>query len=227
MAASPGFRIGAIALLAVLAGVLGVLLLTGSSDDADAAAGKRTPARQLLLVPADLPSGYRYFSPDWDGQPNPNVHCALLRPADSTAEIDAWIAASAPRGCYALFYRFRGHSEETFEIVPPLVGSGGLDAGSTEAAETGFDLAGLLLTIGLDAKVGPAQAAPGAPGEEAAFYRFKSGFSRELSGGGPQTSALVWRSGDTLGVVLVGGLSAGANDRKALAFARRQQAHFR
>ncbi len=224
MAASPGFRVGAIELLAALAVILGIVLLDGGSDAADAAPGQRTPARQLLLKPADLGGGYRYFSPDWDGQPNPDVHCAPIRPADSTAAIDEWIAAFAPRGCYALFYRYRGHSEETFRLVPPLVGTGAVDTGSPEAAATGLGLAGLLLRVGLDADVGPVRPTPAGPADEAVFFRFDSGLSREISGGGPKTSVLAWRSGGKLGVVLVGGLpTAVANDRRALALAKRQQ----
>lgn len=227
MAASPGIRSGAIALLAGLAAALATVLLGVGSEAAGAAPGQRTPARQLLLKPADLPAGYRYFSPDFDGQPNPNLHCAPLEPADTTAAIDSWIAAAAPHGCYALFWRTRGHSAETFRLVPPLLGSGGLDAGSPEAAATGLGLAGLLLRIALDARVGRAHAVPAGPGEEAVLFRFDSGFSRELSGGGPKTSALAWRSGGKLGVVLVGGLpTVAANDRRALALARRQQQRY-
>lgn len=224
MLASSRRRIGAFGLLTIVIGLLIALLAKDSASDANAATAQPTSARPMLLRSADLPAGYRYFSPNWDGQPNPDVHCAALAPADTTPEIDAWIAASAPRGCYALFTRLRIRSYENFRIIPPLIGTGALDAGSVESAETGLDLAGLLLTVGLDKRVGPTQPAPAGPGDEAVYFRFKSGLSHELSGGGPRTSVLVWRSGDRLGVVLVGGLdTAAANDRKALVYAKRQQ----
>lgn len=225
MAASPGFRIGAIALLAGL-GLALVLALSGAfSGDADAAA-EGTPPKALLLRPGDLPEGYEYFSPDWDGVHNPDVTCARISIPDAGKKLEKWIEDYAPRGCYALFTRLGDRSAGGVSPVPPLIGSGAVDVGSTKGAHPGFDLALTLLDHASEGKL-TRKLPLTAVGKETALLRSRNRFVGELSGGGTNTSWVVWRSGDTLSVVMVGGGPPKQNDAEAFDLAQHQQERIR
>ncbi|HWC08560.1 MAG TPA: hypothetical protein VG458_05880, partial [Solirubrobacterales bacterium] len=139
MAASPGFRIGATALLAALAAVLGVVLLTSSwSDAADRYKPPRVDQSQMLLRLPDLPPGYGngYLG---EGRGGDGLLCTEFSdPEAQHGPLVEFVRKYRPRGCIAAYgSRFRIPEQEE---VAPAVFSGVTALGSAAAAKDAWRL---------------------------------------------------------------------------------------
>src|SRR6476659_1446777 len=104
MAVSSGFRIGAIALVAVLAGALGVVLLSHSSSDA---AGAYRPPKvkqsEMVLRLHDLPPGFGngYLG---EGRGDDGLLCeAFSDPSAQHGALIGFVRRYRPRGCIAAY----------------------------------------------------------------------------------------------------------------------------
>ncbi|MDX6602146.1 MAG: hypothetical protein QOF13_1348, partial [Solirubrobacterales bacterium] len=139
MAVSPGFRSGAIALLAALAVALGVVLLSDSSSDA--ADGYRPPKvnqSEMVLRLTDLPPGFgnSYLG---EGRGADGLFCeAFSREPDQAGAVAEFARKYRPNGCiagYASRFTIPGK-----EAVPPVIFSGVITLGSAAAAADGWKL---------------------------------------------------------------------------------------
>jgi len=223
MAVSSGFRIGAIALVAVLAVALGVVLLGGSSSDA--AGGYRPPKvdqSQLVLRLADLPPGFGngYLG---EGRGDDGLLCeAFSDPSAQHGAMIEFVRRYRPRGCIAAY-------DSRYELpaaqpVAPVVFSGVLALGNATAAADAWDLVPSML----------GRLMPGAPrkvetstrvGTRTRLFHSAQAWFPYLIRGKKKASFLAWRSGNTIAVVVAMGDSVATNDRVVAELAPRQQAH--
>ncbi len=224
MAVSPGFRVGAIALVAVLAVTLGVVLLGNSSSDA--AGGYRPPKvnqSEMVLRLSDLPPGYGngYLG---EGLGGDGLLCtAFSDPEAQHGPLVEFVRKYRPRGCIAAYEnRFTIPGQEE---VAPAVFSGVMALGSAAAAKDALNLIpamlGRVLTgippkkVATDLRVGS---------RTQLFHTGRAWYPYALRGIHP-ASFVAWRSGSTVAVVVAMGGSVAANDRVAAELAPRQQEH--
>jgi hypothetical protein len=219
MAVSSRLRLAVLTLVAASALAL-LLLLPGSDGGADAApaaAGKRTPGRQMLLRPQDAGRHYIVLNFGDDGPYRPALFCDLLHPATPPPELAAWLDGDKPRGCFAVYGQILRHGKKL--SAPWVVGTGALDAGSEAEAVTGLGLADELLAEAGSGEELAEAAPPGTVGDETRLFRLPhSAFGYRVGG-----SVIAWRSGDVLAAVFAEGSSHHADDFKALTLAKRQQ----
>ncbi|MDX6625000.1 MAG: hypothetical protein QOE75_2932 [Solirubrobacterales bacterium] len=224
MAASPGFRIGATALLAALAAVLGVVLLTSSwSDAADRYKPPRVDQSQMLLRLPDLPPGYGngYLG---EGRGGDGLLCTeFSEPEAQHGPLVEFVRRYRPRGCIAAYgSRFTIPEQEE---VAPAVFSGVTALGSAAAAKDAWRLIpamlGRVLTgvppkkVATDLRVGS---------RTQLFHTGRAWYPYALRGL-HKASFLAWRSGSTVAVVVAMGGSVATNDRAVAELAPRQQEH--
>ena len=228
MAVSPGFRIGAIALLSGLVVLLGVVLFGGPSSDANAAAAYKPPRvdqTRMVLRRPDLPPGYGngYLG---EGRGSDGLLCeAFTRSSDrKTDPVAAFARMYRAKGCMATYVsRFSIPGQEP---VAPVVGSGVVALGSAAAAAEAWDLAPTML----------GRLLPGPPrevetstrvGTQTRLFHAAQAWYPYLIRGKKKASILVWRSGNNVATVLAMGASFATNDRVVAELAPRQQAHVR
>lgn len=223
MTVSSGFRIGAVAIVAVLAVALGIVLLSDSSSEA---AGYRPPkvdqSRMVLRLP-DLPPGYGngYLG---EGLGSDGLLCTAF--SDPSAQHDGmagFVRNYRPRGCMAAYEsRFPLPGQDA---AAPAVFSGVIALGSDAAAEDAWDLIPTMLRRVLI----------GVPPQEVAtslrvgsrtrlFHTGRAFYPYALRGKHP-ASFLAWRSGNTVAVVVAMGGTVATNDRTVAELAPRQEAH--
>jgi hypothetical protein len=224
MAASSGFRIGVIALLAALAVALGVMLLSDSSSDA--ADGYRPPnvnQSEMVLRLTDLPPGFgnSYLG---EGRGADGLFCeAFSREPDQAGAVAEFARTYRPKGCIAAYAsRFTIPGQEP---VAPVVFSGAMALGSAAAAADAWDLVPTML----------GRILPGGPPREVKtptrigaqtriFHTTRAWFPYQIRGK-QRASFLVWRSGNNVAAIVAVGGSFATNDRVVAELAPRQQLH--
>lgn len=226
MAVSSGFRVGAIALVAVLAVALGVVLLSDSSSDA--AGGYRPPKinqSEMVLRLTDLPPGFGngYLG---EGRGDDGLLCeAFSDPSAQHGGVVEFVRMYRPRGCIAA-YRSR-YEVPGEQPVAPVVFSGVLALGSAAAAKDAWDLVPTLLGQALSG--GPPREVETSlrVGARTRLFHTPRAWFPYLMRGKHKASLLAWRSGDTIAVVMAMGGSVATNDRVVAELAPRQQTHVR
>jgi hypothetical protein len=199
------------------------LTLVGSRAIADGnATTAGTPggdALQDLLRLHDLPLGYRWESESFVELPF-TLGCNSIEPAEAQPRLAAFLARYSPAGCMALYTRlFR---VEGGQPAPLAVGTGALDAGSVKGAEAGLMVSRELLSHLLGDELPTEVSPPTTIGDATRLYHWEHGglFAPDER----SSSFLVWRSGNVVASIFVGGGPAVANDREAAQLARLQQA---
>jgi hypothetical protein len=223
MAVSSGFRIGAIALVAVLTVALGIVLLGDSSSDA--AGGYRPPKvkqAEMVLRLTDLPPGFGngYLG---EGRGSDGLLCeAFSDPSAQHGAMVGFVRRYRPSGCIAAYdsrYEISGQ-----ESSAPVVFSGVLALGSATAAGDAWGLVPAML----------GRAVFGSPrevetsirvGARTRLFRTPRAWFPYLLRGRHKASILAWRSGNTVAAIVAMGGSVASNDRAAAELAPRQEAH--
>jgi hypothetical protein len=172
----------------------------------------------MLLRLHDLPPGY--IGSLVSAETGPLDQCDYLHPAEPQAKLAAFIDRYSPRGCFGIYVRL--YRVPGSQPAPPVVGTGALDAGSTEAAEAGLAVVPELISHITDDLVPEVVAPTEIIGDATRLLHWKkvpSLFKPGYSSG----SFLAWRSGSVLGTVFVDGFRLAADDRIAAELAHIQQ----
>lgn len=225
MAVSPGFRIGAIVFLAALAALLGVVLLSSPSSDADYRPPRVDQSRMVLRRP-DLPPGYGngYLG---EGRGDDGLFCeAFSRSSDRPDPVARFARTYRAKGCIAAYIsRFTIPGQEP---VAPVVFSGVMALGSAAAADGAWDLVptmlGRLLPGGHPPPVVKTSVRIGAQTRLFHTAQLRYPF---LIRGRQKASFLVWRSGNTVAAIVATGASFAVDDRVVAELAPFQQSHVR
>ncbi|HSS43185.1 MAG TPA: hypothetical protein VLK37_11635 [Solirubrobacterales bacterium] len=224
MAVSSRFRIGAIALAAVLALALGVVLLGGSASDA--AGGYRPPKvdqTEMVLRLPDLPPGFGdgYLG---EGRGDDGLLCeAFSEPSAQHGGMVEFVRRYHPKGCIAAYdsrYEIPGE-----QPVAPVVFSGVLALGSAAAAEEAWRLIPTMLGRALIGGPPRKLATSLQVGARTQLFHTARAWFPYLLRGKHKASILAWRSGNTVAAVVAMGDSLATNDRLVAELAPRQQAH--
>jgi hypothetical protein len=224
MAVSSGFRIGVIALVAVLAVALGVVLLGSSSSDA---AGDYRPPKvdqsEMVLRLTDLPPGFAngYLG---EGRGDDGLLCeSFSDPSAQHGGMVDFVRRYRPSGCiasYSSLYEIPGQ-----QPVAPVVFSGVLALGSATAAGDAWNLVPTMLRRALiGGQLRKVETSIEVGARTRLFHTPRAWFPYLLRGK-HKASILAWRSGNTIAVVVAMGGSVATNDRVVAELAPRQQAH--
>lgn len=211
-----------------LVGVILLVLLTALGVLQSATAARHGTARQrdLILRLSDLPLGY--LNVELQAEHEETIFCSRLHhPRDTPPKLAKFIVRFHPKGCagaYGRLFVVPGQPSG-----PVVVATGVLKMRSDKAADAAWHVVPELLgrltrdrpprELAAPERIGSATRLfhPGAPPR---FYPF-------LRKVGSAASFLVWRSGNTLAVVMAIGESFGEVDRAAAELAHRQQVHIR
>ena len=219
---------GAAVILAVIAVAAICALLSGSSDDAEGASGYRPPrfdqTRLLLRLP-DLPRGYGngYLG---EGRGADGILCeAFTRSSAKPDPVAGFARKYRAKGCIAAYAgRFTIPGQEP---GAPVVFSGVIALGSARAAADAWNLVptmlGRLLPGGQPREV---KATTRIGAQTRLFHTARARYPY-LIRGEQKASFLVWRSGNTIAIVIAMGAPLAVDDRMAAELAPLQQAHIR
>jgi hypothetical protein len=216
-----GFRIGAIAFLAAL----GVVLLSGSSSDADGYRPPQIDQSRLVLRLPDLPPGYGngYLG---EGRGDDGLLCeAFSRSVDKPDPVAEFARMYRAKGCIAAYVsRFTIPGQEP---IAPVVFSGVMALGSAAAAADAWDLVPTMFDRLL--RGGPPREVETSARVGAQTRLFHTTQARYpfLIRGEQKASFLVWRSGSTVAALVAMGASVATNDRVVAQLAPLQQFHIR
>ena len=197
----------------LLAAALLLVVLAAAGRPGDTGAETVDPsspqAQRLLRLP-DLQIGYFELLGE----------CARLRAPDGPPKLAAFIARYRPAGCLVLY--LRGFEVEAGDEPDPVAaGSAVLHIRSAKGADVAWKLLPRVLVSEGFGDPSLEEVSPsGTVGEAARMFHAPS-----IGLGGATSTFLLWRSGNTLALVFTDGGSIAANDRDALALARRQQVH--
>jgi hypothetical protein len=205
-----------------LLGALAALVLGG----ADAAPRHGPNQTRLILRLNDLPAGYLKL--DLQEEQGERIFCSPLHHVEDTPpRIAKLVDRFHPRGCVGTYYRL--FTPPGQPPGPVVVGTGVLSLGSDEGANAAWKAAPELLALlsrGRKPRLVPGSEEIGSATElfhareTPRFYPLY----RKIA---PRASFLVWRSGNTLAIVMTIGDSFADIDSAAAELARRQQAHIR
>jgi hypothetical protein len=209
------------ATLAVIAVLAAVLLARGSDAGAETANPKwKQAAVQRLLRLHDLEPGYSFFIAPNEGSDKlpPKIFCGRVDPADQERKLKAFLDEHPIGGCFTAYVRFFpvGDSQPG-----QFIGSGAVATASPTVAMAGLAVAPQLLSHMFSDEVPQEVPTPETIGEEARLFHIPD-FPIFLEEGSPST-LVAWRSGRVLAAVFVQGGDDAANDREAIALARKQQ----
>jgi hypothetical protein len=223
MAVSSGFRIGAIALVAVLAAALGVVLGDSSSDAAGGYRPLKVNQSEMVLRLTDLPPGFGngYLG---EGRGSDGLLCeAFSDPSAQHGALVGFVRKYRPGGCIAAYgsrYEIPGE-----QPVAPIVFSGVLALGSAAAAEDAWNLVPTLLGRSLSGAPPRKEETSIEVGARTRLFHTSRAWFPYLIRGKHKASLLAWRSGNTIAAVVAMGGSVATNDRVVAELAPRQQAH--
>lgn len=203
-----------------------VLLVSLGALHTAIATPRQTIQPDLILRLHDLPPGY--LNVELQEEQGERTFCSRLHHShDTPPALARFIIRFGPKGCAAAYFRL--FTVPAQPSGPALAGSGVLRMNSGKAANAAWhvvpELLGRLMhdhppqAIATPEKVGSATRLFHA-NDQPRFYPF----FRKV---GSAASFLVWRSGNTLAVVMAVGESSDENDRAAIELARRQQTHIR
>lgn len=145
--------------------------------------------------------------------------CDAIEPADPQPRLAAFLNRFSPAGCMKLYARLFRVPEAG--PAPLAVGTGAMEAGSTEGAEAGLAVSRELLSHLLGGELPKEAPPPETIGDATRLYRWVHGGLFDPNE--RSSSFLVWRSGSVVASIFVGGGSASSNDRAAVELAHRQQ----
>jgi hypothetical protein len=211
-------------IVAVAAAVMVLVLGLASSrplDGADAAPAATTSAvspnlaKQLLLRLGDLPLGYLLMNQGGLG-PAPPLECDRIKPRKPMPRLASFLERYSPRGCAVTYVRFF-HVPGTGP-APLFAGSAAADLGSVGAAKAGLDVSRELLVNLTNGELPEEVESPEIVGEETRFFHWPGTADAE-----EPLSMVVWRWGDSVGLIVVMGTTTASSDVAALELARRQQ----
>jgi len=224
MAGPAGFRIGATALIAVLAIALGAMLLSGPSSDA--AGGYRPPKvnqSEMVLRLTDLPPGFGngYLG---EGRGDDGLLCeAFSDPSAQHGAMVEFVRRYHPSGCIAAYdSRYVVPGEQP---VAPVVFSGVLALGSAAAAENAWNLIPTMFSRVLSEGRPRRVATSLKVGSRTRLFHAPRAWFPYLIRGKHRASILTWHSGNTVAAVVALGDSVATDDRLVAELAPRQQAH--
>ncbi|HET7455798.1 MAG TPA: hypothetical protein VFJ76_09765 [Solirubrobacterales bacterium] len=224
MGGSSGFRLGTVALAAVLALALGVALLGGSASDA--AGGYRPPKvdqTEMVLQLSDLPPGFGngYLG---EGRGDDGLLCeAFSEPSAQHGGMVEFVRRYRPKGCIAAYDRRYEIPGE--QPAAPVIFSGVLALGSDAAAEEAWRLVPTMLGRALIGGPPRKVATSLQVGARTQLFHTTRAWFPYLLRGKHKSSLLAWRSGNTIAAVVALGGSFATNDRVVAELAPRQQAH--
>lgn len=222
--ASGGFRRRALLLAAVA--LLGSTAATIALHGARATVPHRGPDQTgPILRLHDLPPGY--LNVELQEEQGERVVCSpLTHPNDTPPGMARFVVRFHPEGCVGAYYRLFAVPGQP--PGPVLAGTGVLSVGSDKAADAAWHVIPELLGRLMHDHQPHPLAAPEKIGSRAELFhtaqpRFYP-FYRKVA---PTAAFLVWRSGNTLAVVMTVGESFAEDDQAAVELARRQQTHIR
>lgn len=225
MAEAPGglrkraLRLFAIPFLALLVVAMGLQAVT-------AAPGNAIRQPDLLLRLHDLPPGYLDVELQ-EGQGERTFCSRLHRTRSAPKALGSFIDRFHPKGCVGTYYRL--FSVPNQPLGPVLAGTGVLRMDSGKAADAAWHVIPEILGRLTNDPPPREVARPKQVGSATRLFHFNAQpriypFFPKV---GRTTSFLVWRSGNTLAVVMAIGESFGEVDGAVAQLARRQQAHIR
>jgi hypothetical protein len=219
---SGGFRRQA---LLVAIPFLGVLAALGALQAVAAARHQAIHQPDLILRLHDLPPGY--LNVELQEEQGERTFCSRLHhPHDTPPKLAEFVVRFHPKGCAGAYYRLFTVPDQP--SGPVVAGTGVLSMSSGKAAGAAWSIVSELLGR-LTKDHRPRQvAAPEKIGSATKlFHSDPPRFYPFYRKAGPTASFLVWRSGNTLAVVMAIGQSFAEDDRAATQLAHRQQAHLR
>lgn len=206
--------------------LLGLVAAFGLLQTAAATRPRTIHQSDLILRLNDLPLGY--LNVELSEEQGERIFCApLTHPDDTPPRMAKFVARFHPKGCVGAYYRL--YIAPGQPPGPALVGTGVLDLRSDKAADAAWavvpELLGRLKNDHPPREVRPTETVGSSTrlfhtNDPPHIYPF-------YGKAGPTASFLVWRSGNTLAVVMAVGQSFAEDDRAAVELARRQQAHIR
>lgn len=212
-------------LLFVAIPLLGLLAALAVLQTATAAKRQAIEQPDLLLRLHDLPPGY--LNVELQESQGEQTFCSRLHdPPDTPKALAKFVDRFRPKGCAGAYYRlFTVPSQPS---GPVLAATGVLEMSSDRAADAAWSVVPQLLGRLFHDHPPREVTTPEEIGSDTALFhaaqpRFYP-FFRKVA---PTASFLVWRSGNTLAVVMAVGQSFAENDQAAVELARRQQAHIR
>ncbi len=187
-------------------------------------AGDETPARMLLRLHDLLPG---YLNVELQEEQGERTLCSSLHdPAGTPKALVEFIESFDPTGCVGAYYRL--FTPPDGPAGPVLAATGVLKMDTRAGADAAWDVSPQLLGRLFHDHPPRQVTAPQELGSETALFHAPQPlfypFLRRLA---PTASFLVWRSGNTLAVVMAVGPTFAAGDEAAVELARRQQAHIR
>ncbi len=213
------------ALLLVAIPLLGLLAALTVLQIATAAKRQAIKQPDLLLRLHDLPPGYLNVELQ-EGQ-GERTFCSRLRhPHDTPKALANFVDRFRPKGCVGAYYRL--FTVQGQPSGPVLAGTGVLEMSDDRAADAAWSVVPRLLGRLFHDRPPLEVAAPETVGSDTElFHAAQPRFYPVLRKVAPAASFLVWRSGNTLAVVMAVGQSFAENDQAAVELARRQQVHIR
>jgi hypothetical protein len=192
----------------------------GAAPVATPSAGSPNLGKQMLLRLHDLPPGYLLLDFGSSGQGLLSSECARIRPRKPMPRLASFLERYSPRGCVANYVRI-------FHVpgsgpAPLIVGSAAADLGSVEAAEAGLAVSRELLTRVANGELPEEVKPPEIVGDATRIFHWPDSDSADSE---EPLSMVVWRWGDSIGLIVVLGGDFATGDSAALEFARRQQKH--
>jgi hypothetical protein len=211
-----------LAAVALLVSIAATIALHG----ARAAAPRHGPDQtRLILRLSDLPPGY--LNVELQEEQGERILCSRLTHSNDTPpKMAKFVVRFHPRGCIGAYDRLFAVPGQP--AGPALVGTGVLPMGSDKAANAAWQVVPELLGRLMHDRQPHPLTAPEKIGSRAELFhtaqpRFYP-FFRKI---GPTAAFLVWRSDNTLAVVMTIGQSFAEDDQAAVELARRQQTHIR
>jgi hypothetical protein len=205
--------------------VLGLLAASAVLQPATAAKHEGIKQSDLLLRLHDLPPGY--LNVELQEEQDDKTFCSRLHEAPGTPQALAkFVKRFHPKGCVGAYYRlFVAPGQAS---GPVLAGTGVLAMNSDRAADAAWSTVPQLLgrlfhdrpprKVTVTEKVGS---------QTELFHASQPRFYPFLRRVAPTASFLVWRSANTLAVVMTVGTSFAEDEQAAVELAHRQQEHIR
>ncbi len=205
---------------------MGLVAVFGLLQTATAARHGTIHQSDLLLRLHDLPTGGYLNVELREGQGEGNFCAPLTHPRDTPPKLAKFIVRFHPKGCAGSFYRL--FTVPGQPSGPVLAGTGVLRMSDDRAADAAWSVVPQLLGRLFHDHPPREVTAPEKVGSDTAlFHAAQPRFYPFPYKVAPTASFLVWRSGNTLAVVMAVGQSFAEDDQAALELARRQQIHIR
>jgi hypothetical protein len=213
------------ALLLVAIPFVGLFVATVVLQTATAAKRQAIVQPDLLLRLHDLPPGY--LNVELQESQGERTFCSRLHdPPDTPKALAKFVERFRPKGCVGAYFRL--FTVPGQPAGPVLAGTGVLEMSDDRAADAAWRVVPQLLGRLFHDHPPQEVTAPGKVGSDTKlFHAAQPRFYPFPYKVAPTASFLVWRSGNTLAVVMAVGQSFAEDDQAAVELVRRQQAHIR